>query len=187
MAFDLTNIKLVIFDLDGTLVESNEQEIDYFFKALRLEVGTDIDTDISQYPDRTFSSVINSMNSTISYQDLYEKLELKMTDFVQRVTWLSLPLGKKLLQQTIEQELDYFVVTGNFKQASIDKAALANIELPEERVYCTTLEFASKGKVIQTLISKHNYSPYEVLSIGDSQYDKDIADQLGLNFLWATA
>lgn len=186
MKNNLTNIDLVIFDLDGTLVESNKQEIPYFFEVLSSKVDIDIDKDISQYTHRTFSSVINAINPSTDSDTLYCQLEEAMTSFVQRNSWFPLTSGEKIFRQTLGLGLDYYVVTGNFKKASIEKAELAGIHLPESRVFCTTLDSESKGDVIQHLLSEQKCPPDKVLSIGDSQYDKDIAKQLGMNFLWAT-
>lgn len=183
MNIDLANIKLVIFDLDGTLVNSDNREIPYFFERLSAIIETDIERDISKYPQRTFSSVLNLVSS--NNQGLYDQLEHKMLEFVQGSTWFPLPLGVELLGQAIEQGIEYFIVTGNFKVPSIMKATLAGIKLPRDRVYCTELGSDSKALVIEKLIASRGCLPNQVLSIGDSQYDKDIADQLRLHFVWA--
>ncbi|HIF5693207.1 MULTISPECIES: HAD family hydrolase [Vibrio harveyi group] len=179
----LHNIKLVIFDLDGTLVKSNASEIPYFFEQLSVLSAMEIDSDISQYPQRTFCSVLNSIHTPNSIEVLYNELDCKMLGFAKSTVWCPLQLGEGLLELVKKQGIDYYIVTGNFKKASIQKASLAGIAIDSDKLYSTDLCSDSKLEIIKNLIADRNLCSDEVLSIGDSQYDKDIADQLGLKFL----
>ncbi|MCW8329856.1 HAD family hydrolase [Photobacterium sp. SDRW27] len=185
MQFELSDIKLCIFDLDGTLVNSNEAEIPFFFTSLSQLLNEKLDSDISNYPHRTFSSVLNNTVPLSKREEVFHQLDDIMMSFVQKQTWSSLSKGTGLLNLVLNSSMEYYIVTGNFKTPSLEKASRAGIALPLEHVYSTGLGDDSKAQVIEKLIAQNQCLPHQVLSIGDSSYDEAIAKQLGLHFIWA--
>lgn len=183
MEFDFSDIKLCIFDLDGTLVNSHYEEIPYFFSQLSQQLKCPIDNDISHYPQRTFSSVINQVSPHEQQQLLFSAMDNIMYEFVFAHSWQALDMGTSLLKCVQKKQINYLVVTGNYVRASLMKAEKAGLELSEEKIYATTPDLDSKYHLIQQLMDKHQCLPHEVLSVGDSEYDERTAMNLGVRFI----
>lgn len=185
MYMELTNVELCIFDLDGTLVNSNAKEIPYFFSSLSAKLEHSINSNISHYPQRTFSSVINQAVPLQQRMPFFEALDGVMYEFVNGQTWSALEMGATLLNEARINGIKYYIVTGNYIEASLLKANKAGLMLERDKIYATTLEQDSKSQVIETLIAHHQCSADKVLSIGDSNYDEQVAHKLGIRFIKA--
>ncbi|WP_411992086.1 HAD family hydrolase [Agarivorans sp. DSG3-1] len=182
MQFDLSDIQLCIFDLDGTLVNSATDEIPFFFEKLSKRLDKSIAKNFTHYPHRTFASAINNVTPEHRRTELYDLIEKEMNNFARSRLWSPLKMGNELFKQVSKHNINWRVVTGNFKSASLTKASMAGLELPIEAVYATDVKSESKAKLIKYLMKESHCLPHQVLSIGDSSYDKATAKQLGLNF-----
>ncbi len=80
MQFDLSDIQLCIFDLDGTLVNSATDEIPFFFEKLSKKLDKSIAKNFTHYPHRTFASAINNVTPEHRRTELYDLIEKEMNE-----------------------------------------------------------------------------------------------------------
>lgn len=176
---------LIIFDLDGTLVKTNQLELEVFFKLLSNEANAFINPDISSFPNRSFASAINSLPLEIREQ-CFNSVSNELAKFVEKQTWLPVVQGVDFLNEVQKLNCDYSIVTGNFHLASQCKLRKADIKVDISKLVATSLDFESKLDIFQGLIDKKGCSKSEVISLGDSLYDAEIAEKLGIDFIMVT-
>lgn len=173
--------KLCIFDLDGTLVRSDSAELPFFFDALTTLHDADISRSISDYPDRSFASVINSLKGTDKLL-LSKALESKMLEFVTERYWEPLEEGVLLFKTAKKLQIPTYIVSGNFHKPSLKKIESVGLDLDTDSLLTTNVDNESKLSIIQSLMHETQCSGVEVLSIGDSAYDERIAQELCISY-----
>lgn len=167
MKLDLTNVSGVIFDLDGTLVES---VLD--FSQMRREIGCpageDILTFIDNLPDET---------SRASAHQII--LDHEMAD-AENAKWL--PAGKSMVDAVIKADLPVAIVTRNCKQATALK--ISNNQIPISTVLTRECAPAKPDPTALLMIAgQWQIAPAHILYVGDYIYDQQAAENAGMQWL----
>jgi len=172
----------VLFDVDGTLVASQDDEIPFFFKAIEEITQETFSRNMADYPERSFASVI----TTASYPDktdLYRQLEEQMLQYCRQKSWKSCHEAFSLLTALQKQNAEYFLVTGNFRQVTMHKLSKAGIVVPGNRLLATTVDMPSKKAIFEMLLTKQSIAAEHSVSLGDSKYDELTAKQLNIPYI----
>ena len=164
---NLSGIKGVIFDLDGTLVESSLN-----FTQIRIDVGCPQHEDILTFVD-ALSCATTKANAhrTILQHEL---------DDAQNAQWL--PIGKAMVEKVQAYNLPMAIVTRNCRQATAIK--LANNNIPID--YVLTREDAPAKPDPTALLMVANtwqLQPEDCLYVGDFIYDQQAAENAGMKWL----
>tara|TARA_A200000113_G_scaffold152289_1_gene137212 strand:+ start:538 stop:1074 length:537 start_codon:yes stop_codon:yes gene_type:complete len=163
---NLSGIKGVIFDLDGTLVESSLN-----FTQIRIDVGCPQHEDILTFVD-ALSCATTKANAhrTILQHEL---------DDAQNAQWL--PIGKAMVEKVQACNLPMAIVTRNCRQATAIK--LANNNIPID--YVLTREDAPAKPDPTALLMVANtwqLQPEDCLYVGDFIYDQQAAENAGMKW-----
>ena len=163
---NLSGIKGVIFDLDGTLVESSLD-----FTKMRIDVGCPQDQDILTYVDAIAcnETKANAHNAILQHE----------LDDAQNAKWL--PIGKAMVEKVQAHNLPMAIVTRNCRQATSIK--LANNNIPID--YVLTREDAPAKPDPTALLMVANtwqLQPEDCLYVGDFIYDQQAAENAGMRW-----
>lgn len=163
---DLTNIKGVIFDLDGTLVESSLN-----FTRMRDDVGCPQDQDILEFVD----AITCTQTKALAHERILQH-ELEDADTAK---WL--PLGKAMVEKVLQHQLPMAIVTRNCRQATAIK--LKNNQVPISLVL--TREDAPPKPdptALLQIASQWQLPPERCLYVGDFIYDRMAAENAGMRW-----
>ncbi|MGL6314781.1 HAD hydrolase-like protein [Vibrio sp. WXL103] len=173
----------IVFDVDGTLVESNENEFDFFFDVLDKVTGENNNRAVDIYPERSYASIIKECCSQFDAQSVYRAINSEMEGFIYKNTWVKKEKGSGLLELSVSLNIDYYLVSGNFLSCSNEKMRMCGLSVNTERLLTTEINRPSKAEIIHDLLIVNNYKPNDVVSVGDSEYDLKIAEGLNIPFI----
>jgi phosphoglycolate phosphatase-like HAD superfamily hydrolase len=193
-------MKLAIFDIDGTLTNTNEVDSECFVKAFALEFGiTNINTNWANYGHTTDSGItlqiFQEFLGRIPQSDELSRLQNRFLKLLQeRYTadsslFQEIPAASAILQRFREAE-DWAIAlaTGGFKTSAcmkLDSAQLNVAQLP----IASADDGISREDIVKTAISraKVSYSQSadfeKIVCIGDGISDVLTAVQLQLAFV----
>lgn len=163
---DLSDIKGVIFDLDGTLLESRLD-----FAAMRKAIDCPSDTDIL-----VFIAAISCEKARGHAESLV--LQHELTD-AKTAGWLT--IGKQMVEKVTAAGLPMAIVTRNSREATALK--LKNNNVPITRVL--TREDAPPKPdptALLTIANEWGFTPQECLYVGDYIYDRLAAENAGMRW-----
>ncbi|MCU7553389.1 HAD-IA family hydrolase [Alteromonas sp. ASW11-19] len=163
---DLTNIKGVIFDLDGTLVESRLN-----FTRMRDDVGCPQDQDILEF--------VEAITCATTKQQAQERILQHELEDADTAKWL--PLGREMVENILQHQLPMAIVTRNCRQATTIK--LQNNQVPISLVL--TREDAPPKPdptALLQIASQWQLPPAHCLYVGDFIYDRMAAENAGMRW-----
>jgi len=156
---DLTNIRAVVFDLDGTLVDSGLD-----FNAMCDELGLPHGTAILEHIDR-----LECSDARRSVEDVVRKHEL---EGARRATWM--PGAKACIDALHDLGMPMAILTRNMREAT--ELTLMSLEIPIELVLTREDCLAKPDPEGLYLIADHLGIPCaEMVYIGDYLFDIQVA------------
>jgi phosphoglycolate phosphatase-like HAD superfamily hydrolase len=193
------NVKLAIFDIDGTLTNTNSVDDECFIKALaEAHAITEISTDWASYPHTTDSGITLQI-----FQDKFGRapedfeLEKFKACFVNMLSeqyhsnsssFISIT-GASVALSKLKQECDWVVAiaTGAWRESALLKLRAAKIDL--EGIPAAFAEDGlSREEILQSVVKKsldqYRLSGFaKTVSIGDGLWDVRTARSLNFAFL----
>ena len=164
---DLRGIKGVIFDLDGTLVESHLN-----FSQMRSDVGCPENEDILAF----VANIANKQEKEMAYRVI---MQHELND-AKNAKWL--PIGKQMVKQVQSHHLPMAIVTRNCPEATMLK--ITNNNIPISLVLTREDAPAKPDPTALLMIArKWQLPPKDCLYVGDFIYDKLAAENAGMQCL----
>ncbi|MEC4725488.1 HAD family hydrolase [Shewanella sp. D64] len=161
--FDFSRIQGVIFDLDGTLADSNPD-----FEGLRLELSIKPGADILGYIES-----ISDPKLAAQAKEIVERYELESSN---KATWIA--GAEQLIELFTALQLPLAILTRNIPAAAA--ITLANLGLEIDLVLT---RFDAKAKPhpegVELICQKWQLEPANILFIGDYLYDLQTANNAG--------
>ncbi|BCL73337.1 hypothetical protein TUMSATVNIG1_53120 [Vibrio nigripulchritudo] len=182
----LNGKSVIILDVDGTIIETNQEEESRFFSLLSTCVSNRkiISYNVNSYNDRTFTGILNQCLVDFSVEEqkiIHNRMENNMLNFVKNEEWTAKKSGIGYYNLARKLNCDVYFVTGNWNSCTLVK--LSQIGISSNQIYAANKDIFSKRSLINKIINNNTYSLESYLSIGDSEYDELIAKEFGLDFI----
>jgi phosphoglycolate phosphatase-like HAD superfamily hydrolase len=192
-------MKLVIFDIDGTLTETNEVDDECFVRAFAASHQIyDIETDWTKYRHVTDSGIVSEIfnqkfGRPLSDQDFsaFKRCFIEnLSEFASedKTLFAEVP-GAKAMLEKLKQENDWAIAlaTGCFYDSAAFKLEKAKIYI-EDFPIAAADDAASREEILQIAIEKslkhYRQTEFEkIVSVGDGIWDARTAENLNLDFI----
>ena len=192
-------MKLAIFDIDGTLTETNEVDDKCFVRAFAASHQiTDIETDWTKYAHVTDSGLVSEIfNQRLGRSPNEEDFLTFKSCFIENLnesaskdkTLFAEVLDAKAMLEKLRLEKDWAIAlaTGSFYDSAKLKLEKAKIDVKDFPIG-TADDAVSREKILQTAteksLEKNGLKKFEkIVSIGDGVWDVRAAKNLSLDFI----
>jgi len=192
-------VNLAIFDIDGTLTNTNSVDTECFVKALsEAHAITEINTDWSTYPHTTDSGItLQIFQEKFGRGPDAPELEKFKSCFVNLLTEqcrensssFTEIAGASIALSRLKQESDWAIAiaTGSWRESALLKLRAAKIEI-DDIPAAFAEDGLSREEILQSAVSqalhKHQLSSFaKVVSVGDGLWDVRTAQRLNFAFL----
>jgi len=184
--------KLLIFDIDGTLIDSVSGYHEVIIKAMTDLGIEDIDTDFNALKHHTDSYALKynyeqffDTELPITLLDNFESLIVKYLEQQPKTT--AIKGVNKVLSQLKNSEYAIVFATGSLPQSDIFKMSSAGLKMDADVLSTSKTSFSREGFVTEAIEkAKHYYNVSEfeqVISVGDGIWDLKTAYNLNLDFI----
>lgn len=192
-------MKLAIFDIDGTLTETNEVDDKCFVEAFAASHGLiEIETDWTKYKHVTDSGIVSEvietkLNRTANKNDFIafkKKFIEKLTNAAEKdkSAFAEIRNTAQMLKKLQgEKRWAIALATGSFYDSAILKLKTAKIDFIEFPI-ATADDAVSREEILQIAIKKslahYGQKNFEkIISVGDGVWDLRTAKNLNLDFI----
>jgi len=184
--------KLLIFDIDGTLIDSVSGYHEVIIKAM-TDLGIEnIDTDFNALKHHTDSYALkynyeNFFNKelSVSLLDQFESLIVKYLQ--QQPKIIAIEGVANVLNQLKNSEYAIAFATGSLPESAIFKMNSAGLEMDAALLATSKTSFSREGFVLEAIDkAKSHYNVIEfeqIISVGDGIWDLKTAQILNLEFI----
>ena len=184
--------KLLIFDIDGTLIDSVSGYHEVIINAM-TDLGIEnIDTDFNALKHHTDSYALK-----YNYENFFDKeLPADLLDQFENliVTYLktqpktiAIKGVDKILNQLRDSEYAFAFATGSLPESAILKMKSAGLEMNAALLATSKTSFSREGFVLEAIEkakSYYNVTEFEqIISVGDGIWDLKTAQNLNLEFI----
>ena len=188
-------MKLAIFDIDGTLTDTNAADNACFLQAFEESLGIrDIDTDWTSYRYSTDSGIVTEILERHRGQVDEEQVEALRTRFVALLAerFKTQPLepipGAPELLRRLEAAPGwaYAIATGGWRESALLKLRTAGIEI-DGVPFASSDEVYSRAAILEAVIAEarraHSNRFERTVYIGDAAWDVRTAAKMRLPFV----
>jgi HAD superfamily hydrolase (TIGR01549 family) len=190
-------MKLIIFDIDGTLCHSKYVDDKCYITAFKKALNIDIaNTDWNTYKhvtDQTITSEILKLHNMEAYPETinmvidYYAEELKACLQNDEFAFQEIPGTRNLIKYLQSDKQNYIVgiATGGFLRTAKFKLNSVGLNIEEEFIYSSS-SHETKHDMIKAFISdtKANGTKLDkVYYVGDREYDYKTATELNIEFI----
>ena len=192
-------MKLAIFDIDGTLTETNEVDDECFVKAFAASHQvTDIETDWTKYTHVTDSRLVSEIfNQRLGRSPNEEDFLIFKSCFIENLnefasndkTLFAEVSNAKTMLEKLSLKKDWVIAlaTGSFYDSAKLKLEKAKMNIKDFPIG-TADDAISREEILQTAIEKslekYGLEEFEkIVSIGDGVWDVRTAKNLRLDFI----
>lgn len=190
----MVNMQHLMFDIDGTLIQSFEFDEKCYVDAIADVFGETLDCNWHEYPHITDTGILQSFIEKHNRQEtLSQTLGLVKASFIKRI------------EQHIKQHavvpsngaLDFFnsvnssangqfsvsIATGGWRETAELKLASAGFDISNTAISSSNDHY-SRTEIMKHSLSLLNISDLKrVTYFGDAQWDKTACEKLGINFI----
>lgn len=184
--------KLIIFDIDGTLIDSVSGYHEVIVKAMNALGISNVDTNFNALEHHTDSYALK-----FNYENFFSKeLPLSLLDDFENNIVTNLEeqpkttaiLGAKELLKDLEiSEYAIAFATGSLPESAIYKMSSAGLPMNVSVLATSKTSFSREGFVLDAIEkskSHYNVSHFsQVISVGDGLWDLKTAQNLNLDFI----
>lgn len=191
-------MKLIIFDIDGTLCHSRYIDDKCYIQAFKKGLGLDINnTDWNSYKHVTdhyvTKQIIIAETGNNPDKQLIDLIidnyaeELKIQLNKEDTSFTAIPGVKELFEYFYDNSDEYQtgIATGGFFKTAMYKLDKIGIKFPEEHIYSSN-NYDTKQEMINDLMDKEiskNNSFDKVIYVGDREYDFNVSKEINIDFI----
>ncbi len=191
-------MKLIIFDIDGTLCHSRFIDDKCYIQAFKKALGLDIkNTDWNTYKHVTdyyvTCQILLNETGTEPKNNIIESIidfyaeELKLQINKEDTSFTAIPGILDLFDFFTNNKKEYHIgiATGGFHKTAMHKLDKIGIDLPIDNIYSSN-NFETKHEMIIDFMNKKNGPNLKfdkVIYIGDREYDYNVSKELNIDFI----
>ncbi len=180
-------IAAVLFDLDGTLVDSNEEHAKAWVEVF-AEYGHELNLfDVTRLIGMGGDKLIQKAIGTTAPEQVKEMEKRHEEIFLEKYLHDVYPLDKANELIVLLKERGLTVLLATAANDKVRDALLARGDLREQFHELTDSDEAEESKpapdTLLACLEGHELEPYQCLLIGDTPYDGEAAAQAGMRFL----
>lgn len=191
-------MKLVIFDIDGTLCHSNHVDDKCYINAFKQTLNIDIEnTDWNSYKYVTdyyvtYDIISNELNIKPDDSIISKVIDAYCECLKNRIaknknSFRAIPGSLELVNYLIDKPDSFVtgVATGGFMKTAKLKLDYLGFKFSEKNIYCSG-KHKTKQEMINAFISNEETNRLrftKVFYVGDRDYDRKTANDLGIDFL----
>jgi beta-phosphoglucomutase-like phosphatase (HAD superfamily) len=180
----------VMFDIDGTLVESYEIDSECFIAAVNEVIGIEPDPNWSAYKHVTDTGILNEILASHKLSSepvihdrvkniFVEKLRLSLKSQPIR----EVPGAADFLQHLKAKDNVYVsLATGGWYESAVLKLESAGIS-PDGIPIVSSNDHYSRTEIMKLALSSSNTAASNCIYFGDASWDKKACEQLGFRFV----
>lgn len=183
---------LVLFDIDGTLVESCDFDTACFQIAVKTVLGVEVGPDWSRYPCVTDSGILSEVIGDLGLRSKSEPLATAVRErFVHLVAEYirchgvsPIPGARRFLSQLIaRQDVAVAFATGGWAESARMKLSAAGIDFGATPL-ASSSDCRSRIEIMRLAEKRAGHSQYASRTyFGDGAWDQDASEALGYNFI----
>ncbi len=187
MAFKVQKVKGVIFDFDGTLVDSVNAYVEAYYTTLKehgFEIEKERIAELLGYSDKKIIETLinNSANAERILEDYRKKVRNK--EFASSLKLF--PKTKEMLIQLSKNKIDVFILSGSDKKIMEHILEEKGIKNYFKEIISTRDDgFNEKPdpEGVEYILKKHSLKKEEVIFVGDGKLDFLMAKNSGIKFI----
>lgn len=181
--------KCLIFDIDGTIIDTEKAVISSLQKLLKVETGIDYPADELSFVLGIPGSVSLKQLNIIDTEKACEKWNNYMKEFYNDIRVF--PDLEEIIKRLHDLKIKTGIVTSKTKQELIDDFNPFGLHEYFDYIVCAddTNKHKPNPEPILKCLELGRISPAEAVYIGDTSYDMQCAQSAGVDFalaLWGT-
>jgi len=183
-------VKVIVFDFDGTLIDSNQLKYDAFFKLFPFDAPPPniIEEVLGEFLEESryviLREILKRVNTgTISEYELDNRVQELATEYnsivVDGATHCKEKPGAEEALESLSQRYNLYL------NSTTPETSLKYIVKHRkwENYFCDIFGYPNEKKtVLLNIIKKESVNPGELLVVGDGKSDRDSADKAGCRF-----
>ncbi|MGO2008761.1 HAD family hydrolase [Vreelandella alkaliphila] len=183
---------LVLFDIDGTLVESYDFDTECFQAATKDVLGVSIGPDWSRYHHVTDSGILFEVIEGLGLQhdseritkEVKERFVSRVADYISHHEVFPIPGAHELLSQLIaHQDIAVAFATGGWSESARMKLGAAGISFSSIPL-ASSSDHYSRMEIMRLAEKRANKGNYDAITyFGDGPWDQKASEALGYNFV----
>lgn len=187
-----TAVHLVLFDIDGTLVESYDFDTECFQAAAKDLLGVTIGPDWSRYKHVTDSGILAEVIEDLGLQgdsgriteEIKERFVNRIADYISCHDVFPISGAYEFLSQLVaHQNIAVAFATGGWRESARMKLDAAGLSFPAIPL-ASSSDHYSRIEIMRLAVRRAGNGHYESINyFGDGAWDQRASETLGYNFV----
>jgi len=186
----MLNTQHLMFDIDGTLIQSFEFDEQCYVDAIYDVFGQTLDCNWHEYPHITDTGILQSFIEKNKRQEsLSQTLGLVKASFIKAINQhinnnpVAPTNGALEFFKRIKKDFTVSIATGGWRETAELKLVSAGFDISNVAISSSNDHYA------RTEIMKHSLSLFNITDLsqvtyfGDAEWDKAACEKLGINFI----